>query len=229
VAKTAQTVESLFGVSQMRVAVDDRTNSLVVFGKQDSMKIVEAVLLNLDKKAEPKSKESDVVGSGRSYLVRVFWLSEGSGQMEWTAECIPGNVDAVLAGLSSLGIERPQLIAQTATSLTDINSESLDFRSRVSAVLMDQEVNLAALGSLRRLDDERIGLDLRLEVTGATMCDVQGSLAMPMGHFMILGTTCSVIHERSAKKLAEATFNTPRSAFVVQVVEAESYSSEKGK
>ena len=77
----AQTIESLFGSQTLRIAVDERSNSLIVYGKPDSLTALDALLSRLDEQAAPpplaeKSKQS-AVAAPRSLLLRVFWLADG--------------------------------------------------------------------------------------------------------------------------------------------------------
>ena len=57
-ANAANAIEDLFGAGAMRVSVDNRRNSLIVLGKQDSLRTIEALLMNLDQKEANERRQA---------------------------------------------------------------------------------------------------------------------------------------------------------------------------
>ena len=51
----AAAIQSIFGDQQVRLGVDDRSNSLIVSGTADALNVVEAILLRLDESADKKN------------------------------------------------------------------------------------------------------------------------------------------------------------------------------
>jgi tetratricopeptide (TPR) repeat protein len=243
VVKTAEMVQSLFGVGQLRIAVDDRTNSLVAFGQAEPLKVVEAILMNLDQKSaeshaasEPKDQSAEA--APRSVMVRVFWLADSPNAGPPAIDYLP---ESVIAGVQKLGLKDAQLVAQSANTLNAEARRESKFSTFVPAQMGEQQVELQGSGSARWLDGDRIGLELNLQVMGDAQSQVGGSLAMPLNHYMVLGASNSVIQSRgkTAQKGTEqglfvaeeqpAKAVDSRFAFVVQVVEAESYAGENSE
>src|SRR3954452_1657356 len=84
VQEAASKIESLFGTQTLRVAADERTNSLIVYGKPDSLAALDMLLSRVDEQANP-GKKQDGIGQGggvaaRSLLLRLFWLADGLPQ-----------------------------------------------------------------------------------------------------------------------------------------------------
>jgi Bacterial type II/III secretion system short domain len=193
-----QTIESLFGSQVLRIAIDERSNSLIVYGKSDSLAAVEALLSRLDEQAAvtpggEKSKQS-AAAAPRSVLLRVFWLADGQpeGAGQNPADFLP---KSVLLATNKLGLEAPRLVTQTVNSLA-VGREDASFSTNVPAVLLDQPARLDCDGRLKLVSGDRVQLEMRVQVGGpAINCELRGSLATPLGHYMVLGTANSVMAE----------------------------------
>jgi hypothetical protein len=194
-----QTIESLFGSQVLRIAIDERSNSLIVYGKPDSLTAVEALLSRLDEKAAAsasgdKSKRG-ASAAPRSVLLRVFWLADGlpEGVGQNAADFLP---KSVLLATNKLGLEAPRLVSQTVNSLAVGRDDGVNFATNVPAVLRDQPNHLDCDGRLKLVSDERVQLEMRVRVFApAIVCELSGSLATPLGHYMVLGTANSLMAE----------------------------------
>lgn len=194
----AQTIESLFGSQVLRIAVDERSNSLIVYGKSDSLPAVDALLTRLDEAAPNAGREKSKQGAAaapRSVLLRVFWLADGQpeGVGQNPAEFLP---KSVLQAANKLGLEAPRLVSQTVNSLAIGREEAVNFSTNVPAVLLNQPAGLNCDGRLKLVSDDRVQLEMHVIVNGpAANCELRGSLATPLGHYMVLGTANSLMPE----------------------------------
>ena len=193
----SKTVESLFGTHRLRIAVDDRSNSLLVYATPDVLTALDALLPRLDEQASPKGSETSTpnTASPRSLLVRVFWLAdnlpETAGQNP--ADFLP---KSVLAATNKLGLQSPRLVTQTVNSLATGKEEAVNFSTNVPAVLFEQPVGMGCEGKLKLVADDRVRLDMGVHVGGPSVnCELKGSMATPLGHYMVLGTANSMIAE----------------------------------
>jgi hypothetical protein len=264
-AEAAKTLESLFG-AQVRVAVDERSNNLVVSGKEKSLEAVRSLLQGLDEPAVAGNEGGAVAASpDRTVLLRIFWLADGlpeDGGQD------PGDFlpPAVIDATAQLGLNGPRLVTQTVNSLAVGDAGEVDFATQVPALLFGQHATLQCAGSMRPVNGDRTGLNMEIHVSGpAINCELKGSLATPLGHYMVLGTANSVIAEpmmmgggammgrggfageggfemadpaaavpgaeggMGMEGMAPQTpkYNTSRFAFVVQVIEGESFPEDK--
>jgi len=186
--EAATTLESLFG-AQIRVAIDERTNALIVFGKGNALQAVEALLLRLDQ-SDSASPRGD---AARSPLLRVFWLADGlpKGEGQDPQKFLPA---AVVKATERLGLEAPRLVTQTVNSLALGQQPAVPFSTQVPAMVFNQPANLTCKGQMRSVDGDRAAVDIEIQVTGPSInCQLSGSLATPLGHYMVLGTANSVI------------------------------------
>jgi hypothetical protein len=192
----AETIESLLGKQAMRIAVDDRTNSLIVYGKAESMPALDTLVTRLDEQSRPESasdKASSTAAAPRSYMLRVFWLADGVSEVvgQKPSDYLP---KSVLQACHQLGLESPRLITQSVNSLAIGHDEGGEFETNVPALLDHQTANLISEGHVRLMADDRARLDMRVLVSGQTLnCEVRGSAAIPLGHYIVLGTANSVL------------------------------------
>jgi hypothetical protein len=261
-ARAAEAIETLFGADALRVAVDDRTNSLILLTKPESLKVMDALLMNLDRE---EAKDSDKKPPQppdasprppRSLLLRLFWLADGLPQQgKDPAEVLP---ESVLRAIEKLGLVNPIFVTETVNALAVGDEEAVQFSINVPALLDKRSVGIASRGELSLFNESRVVVRMEVEVFGRTMesSELRGSLKMPLGHYMVLGTANSVISESTNPATAEEAdkktdaetqpegefaagparlmgakpnipkLSTPRFAFVIQVVEAESFSPE---
>jgi hypothetical protein len=196
--EAAQTIESLFGVQALRIAVDDRSNALIVYGKPESFPAVDALVDRLDKQAAPanaaeKSNQS-VAAMPRSLLLRVFWLADGlpEGEGQNAELFLP---ESVLRATNKLGLEAPRLVTQTVNSLAVSREDTAEFSTNVPAVVLGQPTGLGCEGRLRLVSDDFARLEMGIHVNGSANCDLKGSLVTPLGHYVVLGTANSLVAE----------------------------------
>ena len=265
-AQAADTIGTLLGREPVRIAIDDRTNSLIVVGKAESLTIIEALLSRLDNEAQAESAPKaaaatlPVSSERQTLLLRVFWLANGVDNLDSADGYLP---PPVINSLAKLGLADARLVTQTVNSLSvEEGGSPVEFSTNVPAMLFEQPVTLVSSGTMGATSDGRAEVDMQLSVGGAGVnCELKGSLATPMGHFMVLGTANSVIPEYQAVDPAAAEggmggmpmgrggemgrgmgrrgegggfgmamggmpaakYNASRFAFVVQVIEAESF------
>jgi hypothetical protein len=290
----AATVESLIGSQTLRIAVDERSNSLIAYSKPESVPALDTLLMRLDEQAAEGAKgensKQSSAAAPRSLLLRVFWLADNLPPQvgQDPVEFLP---QSVVQATSKLGLVTPRLLTQTVNSLAIGREDAVDFSTYVPALLFDQPVSLTCEGKLKLVSDDRVQSEMVVHVEGPALnCNLRGSLATPLGHYMVLGTANSVLAEGAAGNAPfgaapgmmgpgmgpggpvagravftpgrqgpggfrggaagpeggaapgsefgapgappqpeNAKFNTSRFAFVVQVVEGQSYPAEKDK
>ncbi len=254
----AKTVESLFGAQALRLAVDERGNTLIAYSKPESITALDSLVSRLDVEAAAASgKKNDASSLPRSLMLRVFWLADGvpetAGQNP--ADFLP---KSVLAAVNKLGLEAPRLVVQTATSLATSKEDATEFAASIPAVLissalMEQPVLMDFQGNLRLVSDNNARLDMNVNIVGdGPICNLSGSMSTSLDHYMVLGTYNSRFKAAgamgpsgrasgsaetgpgAAMPSAEVPptkprYTTSRFAFVVQVVEGQSYEAEKAK
>jgi hypothetical protein len=203
-ASAAKAIETLFGAGAIRVAVDDRTNSLILLTKPDSLKVMEALLQNLDQEArddrEKKQPQPSKAAAKQSLLLRLFWLADGLPEDEGTdpADVLPSSV---LNATKKLGLANPRLVAQAVSSLAVSGNEAANYSADVPAQLIKRNVLLNYDGKVTLDAGSQAAVAMQVNVSGeAGNSNLQGSLAMPLGHYMVLGTANTLIPETVARR-----------------------------
>lgn len=272
---TADKIKRLIGTQPIRVAIDEASNGVIVFGKAEALPQVEQLVIKLEDlaatskdgfRAPAVSVFAPKAASAprRTLMLRVFWLADGVEGFDGPEEYLP---PAVISSLGKLGIRSPRLVTQAVNSISvEEGADAVTFGSEIPAIIFDQSMRMLLSGNLASTSDNRALADVQLMVEErGPICQVKGSIAAPIGHFMVLGTANSVIAgtemgngmemptgrggmgmamgregeggmgmgmgrggEMGVEAPADAAkFNSTRFAFVVQVVEAESFAPEE--
>jgi hypothetical protein len=237
----ALSIETLFGAKSIRVAVDNRTNSLIVYGDREALPTIEALLQRLDETASSEKRGGRAAAASPPLVLRVFWLADaGTDRSQVATDILP---ESVIKAATKLGVDTPYLVTQTLTTLNVTGSDGVEFQTSVPALLYGRVLQLRLGGKLTLVQPDRAAVAMHADVVGEGInCELRGSIAMPLGHYMILGTSNSVLpHAANAAPDAagmeggfgavdpasglplEPKFNSTRFAFVVQVIPAESF------
>lgn len=227
-AAAADKIELLFGTQPLRIAVDDASNGLIVFGKAEAIPQVEQLIIKLDELSvigqqgfatgmTLDQEKNAAPAPRRTLLLRLFWLANGVDDLDSADGYLPA---PVISSLAKLGLSDPRLVTQTVNSLSvEEGGSSVEFSTNVPAILFEQPVTLTSAGTMGATTDNRADVDMHLTVGGAGVnCELKGSLATPLGHFMVLGTANSVIPDFSPlvdarkKMLEEARAQAQRKA-----------------
>jgi hypothetical protein len=199
--QAVETIDAVFGGRTVRVAVDEHANSLVVAGPAEAIENVRTLVKQLDTPANAPADGGGVSApSGptdelpRSLLLRVYWLADGlpEGEGQEPSRYLPRSV---LAAMDQLGLDKPRIVGQTVNSLSrDANPDrEAPFTTHVPAVIFKQPVQLTCSGKVWPIRNNTAELDVQVSVAGNMVnTDLSGSLATPLGHFMVLGTANSV-------------------------------------
>jgi hypothetical protein len=262
----------LFGARALRVSTDDRTNSMILFGKPEVMEQVSGLLQQIDAQS-PKGEPNAAVAStpekseARSLLLRVFWLADNLPESEGRppVDFLPATV---IEALHQLGLNGPRLVGQTVNSLASDGRTTESFTLNVPALLFNQPATLSCNGHMDPVIGDRTKLVMQINVAGHLGCELSGSIVLPLKHYMVLGTANSLVGAPQlgeemggmgmgrgrmsggyggrggraegeagmvaaeggapigAESAVESKFKTSRFAFVVQVIDAESYAPE---
>jgi hypothetical protein len=209
VARAAEIIESMVDPGATRVAVDERTNSLVVFGAPDSMSVVEALLARLDvlgpdgggEESSHGAAAESHSGAPRMLMVRVVWLADGLSENEGRR---PEGVlpQGVVESLVKLGLDDPRIVTQTVNALAASSDVPMEFKAGVPVVLHGEHMHLQCLGHLRPTRGRQVEMELNISVPNCGV-DVSGSLAAPLGHYTVLGTG-NAIKPSSRRAMLEA-------------------------
>lgn len=196
-------ISGVDGTVQLRVAVDERTNSVIVTGPRDALSVVEALLMRLDEGREPSPADLEPL------QIQVLWVVSGD---DWTDDdqpqlaALPDDLADVAGELDSLGIGNPRIATQMVVNSSGRFSVSGSAR-------LGNQIQVAVNGTIS-VEAGRPTLNISIQaVDGAPgggfgpsrasrLCELETTLKTPLGHFVVLGV--SPIDGRN-------------SAFVVQV------------
>jgi len=186
-ASIAQAVSGIIDMDSMRIAIDERTNSLLATGPEGMLSVLEALLLRMDQSPEAPRP-------GEALRVRVVWFGEGSPEDEPAK--LDKDLQAVQDELTRIGVGPVRSMGQVM-----INTASGgEFQIGCSAKLGDDPADLKISGVLG-LEQKSPLLKIEICAMGERKGGAAGSTAIvqfvelsteivaPLGHCIVLGVT----------------------------------------
>jgi len=231
------------GSDNMRIAFDERTNSLLLAGAEKQLNIAEALIERLDQPSQEAEKRP-----AETLQLRVVWLLDGvegkapaerisTGGREFDSFVSPQVVDA----LHELGFEMPQVMCQQLTTLTVRPEErrSGQFHFQVP-VLVDGDLwQFSGQGSVATSARDKYALDIGLTVeqrdesNKRNTAELSGSIITPLAHYTVVGTTTFVATKlqpaEGGRGKVVADRNQHLAAFVVYLDKAREFGEGSAK
>jgi len=251
-SSAADTISALLGNEGFRLAIEEKSNQLIVSAPAEISKAIGDLLQKID--AAPAQKNVSIATSQKqaapkNLQVHTFWVADGlkDGEGRFIADFLP---TSIFGAFKKLGLEDARIVAQSTSSIiSNANSDdvkkSKQFGSKMSATINGRALQFESHGELYLLEHQQIDIQMRAEISGIphsldgriprrhSECEVEGSLSAPLGHYMVLGTANYVGKQPMAKNvkvgdtLPKDKLTTSRFAFVIQVVEAGSFAPEE--
>jgi hypothetical protein len=222
----ARVLREVLGGAATRLAVDERTNSLLVFADDETIKIVEALMMKLDERSEVAA--IDQAQPGETLQLRIVWLLDIDEGIDPNHKLVSPEV---VEALHELGFENPKVVCQQVTTLTlgDEDRRRGQFHFAVPVLIKAQPWQFEGQGQIESMAGERFNVkfDLRFQQRSVTDGEpmgqegqLGGSIYTPLGHYTVMGTTTfvSVIPEEDSPKQQQNL-----SAFVVYLDRAREY------
>lgn len=190
--EAAAVISSLFDSNDARIAVDRRTNSVLVQAQREMLARIEAIFQKLDTPADKNLTRYD---PGTTFRVRVVWLATID------ADGPPDDLKDVVALLSKVGVKGLRQVGQVIVNTTPDGR----FQVRCSPVLNKRPADLEISGEF---DQQQETPTLKIELSASQaelppatadgpprrrgpekkpLVDLQTVIAAPLGHYVVLG------------------------------------------
>ncbi len=195
---SAAKVLAELGVTDIRIATDERTRSVLAAGPPESLTVAEALFLRLDEEARPARAER--------YEVRVAWLVDGmeGGSGQPPAE----DLKDVVAELARVGIKNPRQVGHMIVQTTIGDNCGGMFEVKSSPHFGDQRAGFSASGMLSRLPEGTLAMQIQISTKRESS---------PQHENLNEVNTQIVLPEKQYVVLATAPVGNQTSVFVVQV------------
>jgi hypothetical protein len=206
-----QALHNITGGGGPRIAIDERTNTLVIAGEDKQMGVVQQVIETLDQPSGPKGKGNDTL------QVRVVWVLDAAGKEGKPAEPPYVSKD-VVEGLSELGFESPRVMCQQLTSLTFGREREGNFQFHIPVLAEGSSWQFTGDGRIRPANDDRYSIDFTLglqQPNNTNNCQVGGSILTPLAHYTVMGTSTFVAGPPEVESDAVQNLKQHLSAFVI--------------
>ena len=196
----AEVLHGVLGKNMPRIAVDDRSNALLVAGNEKQLAIVGQLADTLDKPAA----ESEMQKPGETLQVRVVWLLDVDEGMEPNDKLVSPQV---VEALGELGFQHPKVVCQQVTTLTlsdpiGDNRHRGQFNFAVPVLIKSQPWEFEGQGQIVSMADDRFNLQFEMEFQqhtgqGGNRSRINegrlgGSIYTPLGNYTVMGTTTFV-------------------------------------
>jgi type II secretory pathway component GspD/PulD (secretin) len=233
----AEILSSILRNNTPRIAVDERTNALLVAGTEKQLSLIEALAQKLDRPAGG----SEMQKPDETLQVRVVWLLDINEGMDPNEKLVsPQVVDA----LGELGFQEPKVICQQVTTLTlneeDGSSRRGRFNFSVPVLIQSQPWYFEGHGQIEPLAGDRFNLQFEMQYQQHTgegrgrssfnEGKLGGSIYTPLGHYTVMGTTTFVAQtpvptpfDKLPGDSGEVVQNQHLSAFVVYLDRAKEF------
>lgn len=197
-------------LADSRLAVDERTNSIIISGETERLNIAEALIERLDAVANPPALPATQLDR-QAVQVRVLWLVSGlQGERAAPAK----DLEPVIGALAQLGIEDLRVVANSL-----VNVSGKDF-TLLGTPVLDAPTRFEVTGTLDwapPMQHPKLALDLDVredpgvspgakdaQAAPRNLVSLSSTIDAPFGQFVVLG----------AAPIGHLT-----SVFVVQVVQ----------
>lgn len=187
----AAALNSILGDAGPRIAIDERTNMLIIAGDERQHSVVKDVVQSLD---EPGAVSKEDQPS-ETLQLRIVWLLDGVTGKEPTSSLVSPQV---LEALQQLGFEAPSVVCQQVTTLTlGEDNRRGRFQFAVPVLVNGQLWQLGGNGQITPAAGERFAVQFDLAVQQQNIPNPQGgrlggSIYTPLGHYTVMGTTTFV-------------------------------------
>ena len=196
-AESARVLSEILGGKPLRIAVDERTNSLIVMADEETSEVVEALLTRLD--VSPPRTQQDL--TGETLQLRIVWLLDGNDEhaKQRSANFVGVNV---IKALNELGFESPEVVCQQVATFTMGTNREGRFDFHVPVLINSQRWQFQGQGQVQPIGNDRFNLRFDLGFsqvdprTGRNRSgesgQLGGSIHTPLGHYTVMGTTTFV-------------------------------------
>lgn len=180
----AQLIAKILGDNGARVAVDARTNSLVISGDAQQLNLLHELLESIDLETAERSAQKSAFTPTQ---VRVYWLMTGPGGAP-----MPEALAPVVDEMKELGIEGLQLAGQMSIN---VGSAGRPFSISSRPMVGDNEYSLQFDGVLTESADGRPTMESSLNCEtshdAVSIANLETSIDAPLNQFIVLGTTAA--------------------------------------
>ncbi|MEX2316436.1 MAG: secretin N-terminal domain-containing protein [Pirellulales bacterium] len=189
---------------QLSMGIDTVSNSLLIRGSDAMVEKVAKILSMLDRPSGGPEK-----GDAETLQLRLVWLVSDNSATIGRTPVNPFDLnDEVTQALEVLGFEGKRVVCKHMTSVTKYVGEKSEFSFNVPVVINKQVVDFQGEGSISGDNPYQIRLQAGVGIDepiaagglggrGATArrrtWNMGGSIAMPLAHYVVMGTTNLVV------------------------------------
>jgi hypothetical protein len=194
-----QALHNITGGGGPRIAVDERTNTLLIAGNPKQMDVAQQLVKTLDQPGKSQQGKAPEV-----LQLRIVWLSEQMRDRDVSPPSPTIISPPVADALRELGMQQPQVVCQQLTSLTLTPTGPVGkYRFRVPTKIENITCEFQGEGTVTATSDNRYAVDFNLSLSeleskNSPSSQLSGSILTPLAHYTVMGTTTFVAQQGDA-------------------------------
>jgi type II secretory pathway component GspD/PulD (secretin) len=197
----AEVIDGIIDRENLRISVDERTNSIIARSdKQETLDMMEAILLRLDQAAEQKV---------HTFHVRIVWLM--SGLAADAASKPADDLEDVLEELAAIGVANLRQVGQAMVNTLPDGQ----FEISSSPMLEEHPTEMGVQGTFRVVEGAAL-MQISLHVFQAIQLQADGTAKIEHKNLVNLDTVITAPHGQYVV-LGVAPLGETTSVFVVRV------------
>lgn len=195
--EVARICHEVLSPGKAQIAVDERTNSLVVSTDELTIIAIEQLINAIDKPGAATGTQNEATETVR---LRIVWVLDGLPEIPGDGR-LPQPVseflnEDVARSLEDIGFRSPAVVAQQISTLTLNQTRETPFQFSVPVLVTGEVWQFQGSGHLRgRTGDDDYWLQFGLQIkqpNSSQQSQLMGSMVTPRGHYAILGTSTFV-------------------------------------
>ncbi len=188
--EVAQALHGITGAQGPKIAIDERTNTVLLAGTSKQIDVAKQLIESLDQPS--KSQQNKVADT---LQLRIAWLIDELPETEGKAPSEPVISSPVLQALQKLGFDAPRVVCQQLTTLTIQDNRRGGFHFEVPVLIEGRAWQFRGEGTVTPTGDGRYAVEFNTFVqqpNNPQTSQLGGSIFTPLAHYTVMGTTTFV-------------------------------------
>jgi hypothetical protein len=187
-----------------QVAADQLSNSVIVSAREENFEEIAQLIQTLDEIGSRSANDR----SAATLQIRMLWLVDGVEVQDNLMDARLLTNAPIRQAIESLGLANPRVICHHVTSVAKKSSEAASFEFNAPAIIGPNHLYFQGKGTLTQNTPDQFQIALATVATvkfrneGQSEWRINGSVAMPSKHYVIMGSTNLVLENVDGNRIS---------------------------